>query len=285
MDKSGYLKERGFWKKDPEQPIIQFPFVIRVHPEYHCPEFIRTVMDSPRLLRNPDTQILLEGRNRVGVVDIPIGGKTHRIVIKEFRIQGIDRWKSCFFHSKAYKAWRGSNWLIESEIETPFPVACLEKRNRFFLEQGVFLSKMIEGVEEIRSLLRDLPDAKLKGLLHELASFLWAFHSKGFLHRDLSDGNVLLKKETTDRYVFYLVDTNRIKKKRAMKAWTRIKNLIRLGVPLSYQRFFLEQYFRTESVGRTTWLWYRINKDMYVCFLELKKRLRLKKIAQRLKIQ
>jgi hypothetical protein len=64
-----------------------------------------------------------------------------------------------------------------------------------------------------------------------------------------------------------------------------VKSLVRLGVPLDFQRFFLQHYLETPHVKRFPWFWYRINKSLYTQFVELKRKLRLRQLAQKLKIQ
>ena len=64
-----------------------------------------------------------------------------------------------------------------------------------------------------------------------------------------------------------------------------IKNLIRLGIPPHSQRFFLEQYLGSKQLKRYFWFWYKTNKMVYSLYIEIKKKLRLKQLARKLKIQ
>jgi len=267
-------------------PLVLPPFKGRVHPKYNCPEFLKAISDCQALFNEPSCCILLEGRNRVASVQISVGeNKSKKIVIKEFRTRGINVLKSLFLASKAEKAWRGSMELIRRELATPYPAAYLEKRKGQMLDQSFFLSEWIEDVKEIRPLFCQLPHEELKELLIALAAYLFISHQKGILHRDLSDGNVLVKKNQAGEYVFYLVDTNRIKMKQKISPLSRMKNLIRFGVPSSYQRFFLEQYWGVQPVPGFLWFWYKINKNTYTMYIKTKKMLRLKQIARKLKIQ
>lgn len=212
-------------------------------------------------------------------------GRTADFVIKEFRTQGVDKLKSAFLPSKASKAWRGGVALLERGIETPFPTAYIEKKRRLFLDQSFYLSKMVSEVEEIRFLFRNLPQEELQNLCEELALHLSLCHTKGILHRDLSDGNILVKKDESGEFKFYLIDTNRIRIKKRLGVLRRIRNLIRLGVPRLYQRFFLQRYLGIPEVNQYLWFWYRANKIVFTWYVELKNKLRLKIVAQKLKIQ
>ena len=273
-------------KKEFDQPLSLPPFKGRIQASYNHPIFVQAISDCSRLLSDQDTEILLDRRNRVGVVALPQrDGKNADIVIKEFRSRGVNRLKSLFLRGKAFKSWRGAVALVERGIETPPPVAYLEKRKGLFLDQSFFLAERVSGVEEIRFLFPKLPPSELRELLVSLSQYLSICHKKGILHRDLSDGNVLVKKDKPEEFRFYLIDTNRIKVKKRIGLLSGVKSLIRLGVPLDFQRFFLQHYLGTTHVKRFHWFWYRINKSLYTHFVELKKKLRLGQLAQKLKIQ
>jgi serine/threonine protein kinase len=222
----------------------------------------------------------------VGVVVLPRqDGKKVDIVIKEFRSRGVNRLKSLFLRGKAFKSWRGAVALVERGIETPPPAAYLEQRKRLFLDQSFFLAERVSDVEEIRFLFPKLPPSELRELLVSLSQHLSSCHKKGILHRDLSDGNILVKKDNSGKFSFYLIDTNRIRIKKRIGLLSGVKSLVRLGVPLDFQRFFLQHYLETPHVKRFPWFWYRINKSLYTQFVELKRKLRLRQLAQKLKIQ
>jgi len=273
------MKEKG-------KTLVFSHFRGRIHPDYYNSSFIQAVSNPKSLFQSPACRLLFEGRNRVWLIKVPLSReKSVDIVIKEFRIQGIDRLKSIFFASKASKAWKGSNALVDKGIGTPSPVAYIERRNSHLIEESYFLSEMEHGTEEIRFLFPNLLPDELRRLLESLAEFMYFCHKKGILHRDLSDGNILVRKEEAGHYGFFLIDTNRIHVKSKIFILSRIKNLIRLGIPYDCQRFFLERYLNVPHVNNFLWLWYRINKGTYAMWIRIKKSLRLRYLARKLKIQ
>jgi len=273
-------------KKEFGQAVSLPPFRGRLESKYNFRRFLEALSDCKDLLDRSNCRLLHEGRNRVGVLALPHrdGGQAE-IVVKEFCPRGVDRLKSLCFSSKALKAWSGAQALKARSVGTPFPVAYLEKRGRFFLEQGFFLSERIEKVEEIRSLFRKLSLPQLQRMLDSLTAFLRSVHAGGILHRDLSDGNILVRGEAEGTFCFYLIDTNRIKVKRRLGILQRIKNLIRLGVPAQVQSIFLSRYLGDPKVKRYLWWWYLLNKRTFSWYIELKKKLKLRKLAQKLRIQ
>jgi len=107
-------------KKEFGQSISLPPFKGRIQSKYHHPLFIQAISDCQRLLDDPECEILLDSRNRVGAVGLALPDeKKVEIVIKEFRSLGVNKLKSIFLPAKAFKAWQGGNALIERGIETP----------------------------------------------------------------------------------------------------------------------------------------------------------------------
>lgn len=272
--------------KEIGQPLFLPPFKGRIQPGFNRPGFLEAISDCHKLLDGPDSEILLDSRNRVGVASLPLEGRqSSEIVIKEYRCKGVDRLKSVIIPSKAFKAWRGGTALIKRGIKTPPPVAYLEKRTGLFLEQSFFLAERINGFEEIRYFFPQLAASELNELLVSLAQGLSLCHKKGVLHSDLSDGNILVKKEISGKFSYYFTDTNRIKLKKRIGLLKGIKGLIRLGVPPSFQRVFLGHYLGTYKVKKRLWFWYRINKGTYANYIKFKQKLKLRQLARKLKIQ
>jgi serine/threonine protein kinase len=258
----------------------------RSHPDYNTPDLNAALGDCAAILGHPSTRILEESRNRVGVARIALDEKrTVEVVIKEFRTVGVEKIKSLFQSSKARRAWRGSLALTEAGLGTSHPIAYLEKRRGSFLDQSYFLSEYISDTTEIRILFRELSSDALDRLLEELALFLSRCTRAGIYHRDLSDGNILVRKSNDEQNQFFLLDTNRIRLKKKVGSLRGIKSLIRLGIPLDRQRSFLSHYTHRSSINGWPWLWYRLNKVSYTNYVALKRALGLRKIAQKLKIQ
>jgi len=267
-------------------PLFLGSFKGWIHPDYIHPPFIEAISDSHRLLRQPHCQILLETRNRVGVVRLKLQNeKEAEVVIKEFKTQGVNKLKSFFLPSKASKAWKGAVALVERGINTPFPVACLEKRKGGFLDQSFYLAERIREAREIRSLFLNTSAGQIRPLLESLARYLSFCHGRGMLHRDLSDGNILVNTEKEGKFRFYFIDTNRIRFPKKIGLLKRIKNLTRLGIPPPFQPFFLEQYLGSHRFYPLLRLWYRMNKKIYTWFVAFKRKLKLRQLAQKLKIQ
>lgn len=266
--------------------LVQGLYRGEVSAAFDDPAFIGLLSRPEEVWARPDTEVLFEGRNRVGALRVILtSGMSRELVAKEFCPRGLVRFKSLVQASKAAKAWRGALALEERGLGTASPAAYLEKRKRGLVERSFFFASRVGGASEVRGLFRNLPAADLEVLLAALAAFLRRGHDHGILHRDLSDGNILVGKNERGGHFFYLLDTNRIRVRSRLGRYRRAKNLTRLGIPPDFQRNFLAAYFRPEPLGRAPWLWYRLNKTVFAAYTGAKKKLRLRRLARFLRIQ
>jgi serine/threonine protein kinase len=248
----------------------------RINPDFDQYDFVKKISNFERLLQEPSLQILFNGRNRISVIPFSWQeGDTINIAAKEFFTRGLSRMKTFFLPSKAQKAWWGGVALMERDIPTPVPIAYLEGSRSPFIKESCYFTVLVEEVEEIRHLFRQLPSRELRFLVRALARHLNRCHREGILHRDLSDGNILVKKDARDEYIFFLIDTNRIRLRKRLGILQRIKNLTRLGIPRAHQKFFLGEYAGSGRIKKWMWIWYRISKNAYTWHIRLKKRLHL----------
>ena len=303
-------------------PVRLGAFKGRVHPDYNTPEFLRALSGCRALVSSPSARVLLDRRNRVAAVSIPVsapaiitpaatisvpavsgplsatatadpciagaaGAASSAVdaVVKEFRASGFKKIKTLLLPGKAVKAWHGAAACLVRKVPTPLPLAYLERRECGIVAESYFVASRVDGALEIRNLLRTLPPEDLSRLLAALARFLVFAHNQGILHLDLSDGNILGRSSSPGAYDFFLIDTNRIRVRREVPLLGRVRNLVRLGVPPAYQDDFLRLYLGDRPGARALRLWYRLNKQGYTGFVAFKKALRLKRLAERLGIQ
>lgn len=254
--------------------------------KYDFPSLRQALSQIKSLTISPEAKLLMEGRNRLVVLDLPIGPHDLlEVVVKEFRPRGLVKLRSLISGSKARRSFYGALNLRQRQINTPEPVAYLENRTRFSSQTEYFLAVRVKDVQEIRFFFRNHLEEKIDSLLSQLASFVRQMHERGIWHRDLSDGNILVKTLATSSFDFFLLDPNRVKIRRRIGRWLRLKNLVRLGIPTSRQRFFLRAYLERERVCFLYWLWYRLNKRLFTLWIKIKKWLCLRSLAQRLRLQ
>jgi len=267
--------------------VLKLPYYRgRIHPDYNTSFVLEAIQDCPALLAHPSCTVLEASRNKVGLFPLASGAAgTVDLVIKEFRNQGWPVLKSAFQKSKACRAWKGSVALESAGLGTARPVAYLEKRGSVFLKQSFFISMYVTEAREIRYLFRDLSPEALDPLVRGLADFVRECHKSGILHKDLSDGNVLVREDSDGSRAFFLLDTNRIRIRRKIGPLRGIKSVVRLGLPRETRRSFLAGYLGVTQAGGWRWWWYLLAKAGYTGIIAFKKALKLKTIARKLKVQ
>ncbi len=266
------------------QPIKAGFFRGMLLKEYYQPSILDVLARIDELSRAPEAQVLLESRNRVVVVKLPLSpGEEKEVVVKEFRPQGLTRIRESLFASRAKRAFYRALDLKERNLATPEPIGFLEHKKRG--KKGYYLSLKVSEGTEVRHLFRHLSSSGLESLLHDLARFIRRAHDQGVLHRDLSDGNILARFSHLQGWHFCFLDTNRVKIKNKIGLWKGIKNLIRLGIPSVHQKYFLRSYLEKPNLPLTYWCWYRWLKLTFSGWIKIKKALRLKTLARFFKIQ
>ncbi len=262
------------------------PFQGEIVRKFYRPEILSWLAEIDKVEGEPAGEVLLEGRNRVVALRMPVvlGGEGE-VAVKHFRLRGLAKIRAGLFGSKARRAFYGALALKQEGILTPEPVAYLRKKGRWLPGAEYYIALRVRGWEEVRGLFRTLPEQVLLALLGDLASFLRKVHGCRFLHRDLSDGNVLARRMTEGSWEFCLLDTNRIRRKKKIGRLVRLKNLVRLGVLDKFQAYFVQSYLQTATLPRLAWLWYRWQKLSYTFWVRTKKSLKLRALARWLRIQ
>jgi hypothetical protein len=263
------------------------PFRGELDPALRSSEFESALSRLPELVRDPRAEVLLKGRNTVVAVELPLGReRTIACVVKSYRSEGLPKIKTLVQPSKAAKAWRGAVALAAAGFETPRPLAYLERRSGGVIAESYFVAERVPGLPEIRALLRDPGPGGPRPLLEALAGSVASLHRAGLLHRDLSDGNILVR-AGGGGFAFIYLDTNRVRVRRMLGASARARNLVRLGIAPADRMFFLERYAaaRGEKLSPVFVHFYREAKLAFASWLRVKKALRLKKAARAMRIQ
>lgn len=185
------------------------------------------------LERLPESCLLRDSRNRVWVVpDTPAGRK---LVVKRSDVSVLP-----MAPTKARQAWNNSSEMIRRGIHTPMPVAFFEPRDTTAPRRCYYVCEFVEGAWSARQAFESLCQGTQmfegidqRALFAALASFVRKMHARGVFHRDLSAGNLLLRRNPGDGLDLWTVDTARaIFCGRALGEGERLADLMRLCHPL-----------------------------------------------------
>lgn len=179
----------------------------------------------------PCDAVLHTGRNEVRLYTVA----GVRVVVKSFaRISWLNRVVYGLLRpSKAVRAYRHAQRLLEMGIDTPEPVAAIDVRERGVLRHSFFVSLYSEY--ESLDVLNHYPERPLEPMLDALADFLLKLHDCGVLHDDLNASNILYRKVDEEYYLFQLIDINRLAFGRQLSRNQRLRNLRKLCCkPVAY---------------------------------------------------
>lgn len=188
------------------------------------------LMDLKDISRQFDSngEVLARGRNVIKLYQLPSGKK---ITVKQFKIpnafnQFIYRW---FRKSKAHRSFENTQRLRSLGIDVAEPMAFIELIDDLKLSKSYFACEYIEADYTFRDLNTLLESEHSDKFLKSFAEFTFNLHEKGVDFLDYSPGNILIKKDENDEFLFYLVDVNRMKfQSKKLSFRKRMLNMSRL---------------------------------------------------------
>ena len=162
--------------------------------------------------------------------------------VKSFRVPNvINQIAYKFFRkSKAQRSFEYANRLIDLKVGTPQPIAYYEFTIPFLFKKSYYISEQIDCDLTYRELTTDFNYPNHESILRAFTRFTFQLHEKQIHFLDHSPGNTLIKK-IGDKYLFYLVDLNRMEFKQ-LDFETRIKNFTRLTIHKSMVEVMSDEY-------------------------------------------
>ncbi|MCH5179159.1 MAG: hypothetical protein J1F13_05695 [Prevotellaceae bacterium] len=157
-------------------------------------------------------EIIWNGRNKIKKFPIIItnaDGSVYSIVVKRFKRPGFIKAISyAIRRSKAAKAFCNGMELLRSGVDTPIPIACVEVTCSTVCKDMYYIC----GETNMKPIVNALERSKWDvGLATAFARFVAMLHTKGILHKDLNNTNVLYAQHADGSYSFSVIDINRMK--------------------------------------------------------------------------
>ena len=154
-------------------------------------------------------KVIYKGRNEIRVITV----NGIQVNVKKYKIPIlINKIVYTFFRPpKARRAYEYALQVLGKGIETPTPIAYIEKKVWGLFSEGYFISLQCPYSHTAREFAGEHYDlAGKQDILMEFARFTAQVHENGMLHKDYSPGNILFDKIAGEVH-FSIVDLNRMK--------------------------------------------------------------------------
>lgn len=221
----------------------------RVADAYQKHQVTTQLTNIAALLSNPKTQRLSNGPDYVVKTQLLIDEQPIDITIKVFKRQNWlkDRydWRN---GSKAKRSYDAARFLQDKGVNTPAPIAWLERWSGKRLLESYYLCLFEPGIS-FRDALSDIyynhrDNAPLMDLLHVVAPAIRRMHDAGFMHGDMGNQNILLPRNKSNAWLApQLIDLNRAKySNEPLTFQQRAFDLARIALPGAYLKIFKTIY-------------------------------------------
>lgn len=150
--------------------------------------YSQSLIGHPSAYFNPQAQFLKQG-NSATVVRAQLG--THDVVIKRYHIKNALVYvKRLLGESKATRAWRMSHAIQTLGIQTPEPLAMIEKRWVVFPQESYFVSRFVPG-ERLDYVIERQSQGTYDEIAQALCTLMRALRLGQCYHGDLKASNLL----------------------------------------------------------------------------------------------
>ena len=193
-------------------------------------------------LINNDSAVIMKCDSKTALTRHAFKDKTvQNVVVKQYRVGCFGcLLKNLFRGSAGRKAWVAGNGLRVYGLNTPLPLALLEKK-RSGITTGSYLimEEVKDSLEMDRYILKNLVNRKdikkKKALISNIANTLGEMHNHNIFHHDLKTCNIMVK-ENGKSFDFTFLDFDKVSFNEEITVRKRVKNLVQIN--LSTPRLF-----------------------------------------------
>jgi hypothetical protein len=200
-------------------------------------------------LRQNAGVILTEGRHANVRFSMPSERGPVDVVVKSFTCGGVvEPIRSAYRGTKAWRSWEAALHLHGNGVGTPEPLAWLERKEDGRVCESYYVARYLPDAVSFKDALiglyREEPDGtKLMALLQVVADAIRQMHAAGFVHYDLGNQNILLRRAGSHTWhEVCFIDLNRGRIRDAISDRERGRDLSRIALPGDFLRVFREMY-------------------------------------------
>jgi tRNA A-37 threonylcarbamoyl transferase component Bud32 len=187
----------------------------------HCTELASgTARILKRASKSAVTLHALEGHGQVCV-------KGYRHVSLWYSLKNI------FKKSRALKSWIAAHGLLVRGIDTPLPLAVLERTCGPLRRESFLITGLLPDARELNDYIRAAdPGERKADFIASLAAMLRCVHDRGVYHADLKSNNILVQ-EAGPGWRFSLIDLDRTYFTDGLSFLQRANNLAQINASVA----------------------------------------------------
>ncbi|MDP1931111.1 MAG: lipopolysaccharide kinase InaA family protein [Gammaproteobacteria bacterium] len=196
---------------------------------------------------------LRNSRNSIWTVQDPRDAAASLVIKQPVKLSWNKKLIEPFKPSKAHRSWNGACELLRRGIPSPQPVAYFERTTGTDLLHNWYICELEKSKLSARHFFEEYASGataafgvSMTKFLQQLCVFILDMHRRGVFFRDLSGGNVLVRKGEGETVSFTLIDTARAHfYSEPLPLRKRLSDLSRLLYKLHWdgRMQFLHQYF------------------------------------------
>lgn len=241
-----------------------------IEERYSDPSFLKQLENAQQLLESKEVEVISSGRNRNVKLTVSCHGRLLEVAVKAFHRQSafkdrIDKEKG----SKARRTWMAASCLQSKGVGTPTPIGFLESWEGGRLTESYFLAEYAADVssfkDELIRLFRHDPQCeKFIILMQCVADAVRKMHDAGFLHNDLGNQNILLRRKGDTAWGdVQFIDLNRGRIKTRLTDREKARDISRIYLPSDLMRVFKEMCFAPAVPSGEFLKWEKIYRRLY----------------------
>ncbi len=180
----------------------------------------------------PDAVIKQSSKSTLTRHVLPSG---EALCVKEYRYRGaLYALASLLFRSRALKSWRAANGLAVRGLQTPRPLAMVEKRLGPLVLGSYYICRWEGLAPELNTYIRKRgwTESEKKNFMRSLARTIAGLHAAGVYHGDLKSNNILVR-ENDHSWDFLFVDLDRVSFSRPLTFERRANNLAQINASVA----------------------------------------------------
>lgn len=192
------------------------------------------------------------------------------VCVKGYRIRGLRYgFKQIFQQTRGRRSWKAAHGLLVRGVDTPTPLALVERRIGPFVREVYFITRWIPEARELNDyVLSDGFGERKREFIGALATAIRRLHLQNVYHADLKSNNVLVVPHGTEGWRFCFVDLDRVSFGRHLSLRQRVNNLAQLNASVADRITVRERLHFFRIYAKETPLW-QMRKHCYRKIIEI----------------